>query len=132
VLRRAVIQHMKTSVPSLGGQVYQAFLAPANITPPYSTVKVAGTRGSPAISYAGFQPVEVRIYDPQESFVSLDALEQEVINVLHGVEVEDQIDGEKYYLQWTGNGPDYVDEDRNLICRLIYFGAAVIYEPGGG
>ena len=133
MLRRAVIKHLMNVIPSLGGRVYQAFLAPPNAERPYATVKISAPRGSPSISYAGDQPVEVRIYDEPASFIVLDNIETAVIDALHGVDIADLDTGEKYHLRWRPDGGiDYDDEERKLICRLIFFEAALLIEPGGG
>lgn len=133
MLRRAVIEHLKANAAGLGGRIYQAFLAPAKPGKSYATVKLATSRGSPGISYAGDQPVEVRIYDDQVNFVSMDGLEAEVIEALHGIDIVDQVDGGKYCLQWDPSGStDFVDEEKQLIGRLVTFEAALLFEPGGG
>jgi len=129
MLRRAVIQHLKANVPSFGGQVYQGFLAPHNVQPPYATVKTPTGRGSPMISYAGTQPIEVRIYNDQSSFVGLELLERAVIEALNGQEIVDQDDGEHYFLEWVPGGGDFVDEEKKLIGRLVMFEAALLFEP---
>lgn len=130
MLRRAVIQKLKTSVPALGGRVYQAFLAPANVKPPYATVKLATPRGSPNISYAGTQPVEVYLYGSRDSFVSLDILELAVTVALHGVEIEDGQTQEKYYLNWVSGSGDFVDTEKKLIGRMVKFHTALLMEGG--
>lgn len=128
MLRRAVIQHIKVSVSELNGRVYQAFLAPPNIEKPYSTVKIPTARGSGIITYAGTQPVEVRVYDKQNSFISLDELERNIIASLNGAEITDQNDGEKYCLTWAPGGGDFIDDEKKLIGRLILFEAAALFE----
>lgn len=128
MLRRAVIQRLRSHVAALGDRVYQAFLAPANADRPYATVKLPTQRGSPAITFAGTQPVEVRIYDDRASFVGLDELERAVIAALHGAEAEDA--GEVYRLDWVPGGGDFVDEEHDLIGRLVVFEAAALQERG--
>jgi hypothetical protein len=128
MLRRAVIQKLRDSVSALNSRVYQAFLAPANGSRPYATVKIPAARGSINIGFAGAQPVEVRVYDDQTSFIDLDSLEQAIRTALHGKEINDQ--NEKYYLQWVPAGGDFVDEEYNLIGRLVMFEAALLYERG--
>lgn len=133
MLRKAVINHLIANATGLGGRVYQAFLAPSGVVKPYATVKLATSRGSPGISYAGDQPVEVRIYDDQASFVPMDELEIEVIKALNGIDIVDPDGGERYCLQWDPNGgTDFVDEEKKLIGRLITFEGALLFEPGGG
>ena len=130
VLRRAVIQQLKAQVPGLGGRVYQAFLAPAGTPRPYATVKLPGIRGSPVISYAGAQQVEVRIYGERDSFTTLDQLEADVIGALHGIEVLDATDGSRHQVDWLPGGGDFPDDDKGLIGRLVTLEAAVIFERG--
>jgi len=133
MLRRAVIERLRGQVSTLGGRAYQAFVAPPNAAKPYVTVKVPGARGSAAITYAGTQPVEVRLYDDPASFVALDALEAAVITALHGVEVEDSHEASpgRYRLDWVPGGGDFVDEELSLIGRLVTFEAAILNERGG-
>lgn len=130
MLRRAIIQHLKAQVPGLGGRVYQAFLAPPGTTRPFATVKLPGIRGSPAISYAGAQQVEVRIYGDRDSFTALDPLEADVIGALHGIEVQDATDGSLHQLDWVPVGGDFTDDDKGLIGCLVTFEAAVVFERG--
>lgn len=126
MLRRAVIQKIKTGVPDLKNRVYQAFLAPPNVKLPYATVKLATPRGSTNISFAGTQPVEVYLYNSQDSFIFLDALELAVTAVLHGIEIEDSQTQEKYYLNWATGSGDFVDTEKSLIGRMVTFNAALI------
>ncbi|WP_298272226.1 hypothetical protein [Geobacter sp.] len=130
MLRRAVIQHLKVQVPALGGRVYQAFLAPPGTTRPYATVKLPGIRGSPAISYAGAQQVEIRIYGDRDTFTALDQIEADVIGALHGIEVLDATDGSQHQVDWLPGGGDFPDDDKGLIGRLVMFEAAVLFERG--
>lgn len=132
MLRRAVIQRLRAQVSTLGGRAYQAFVAPANAAKPYVTVKVPAARASAAISYAGTQPVEVRLYDEPASFIALDDLEAAVVAALHGVEVEDSHETPpgRYRLDWVPGGGDFADEELSLIGRLVVFEAAILNERG--
>lgn len=130
VLRTAIIQHLKAQVPGLGGRVFQAFLAPPATSRPYATVKLPGIRGSPAISYAGAQQVEVRIYGDRDTFTALDQMEADVIGALHGIEVADATDGSHHQVDWVPGGGDFPDDDKGLIGRLVTFEAAVLFERG--
>ena len=123
-----MIQHLRDQVAALGGRVYQAFLAPPDVARPYATVKLVTQRGSPSISFAATQPVEVRIYADRASFVELDTLEQAVIGALHGAEIQDA--GETYRLDWVPGGGDFVDDEHDLIGRLVMFEAAALNERG--
>ncbi len=128
MLRRAVIQHLKGAAPSLGGRVFQAFLAPANTPRPYATVKLADGGASPRISFAGAHLIEVRICDDYTSdFISLDAITDEVVRALHGKTVEDAETGEKYEVFWIPGMVDYAEADRKIIGRLVRFQAAAIF-----
>lgn len=128
MLRRAVIQQLRAQAPSLGGRVYQAFLAPVDAGRPYATVKIPASSGSPFITYAGTQPVEVRVYADPASFVALDQVEAEIIAALHGVDVVDGIDGERYEIAWVPGGGDFRQDEPDLIGRLVMFNAALLQE----
>lgn len=130
MLRRAVISRIKDQVPALGGRVFQAFLAPASAARPYATVKLPGAIGSPDISYAGTQPVEVRIYTDPTSFTDLDTVEASVIGCLHGAEIQDAAEDPpgRYRLDWLPGGGEFHDEERHLIGRLVMFETAVLNE----
>jgi len=131
MLRRAVIQHLRQQVPALGGRVYQAFLAPANTPRPYATVKLMDGGASLRISFAGEHLIEVRLYeDMAGSFVTLDVLAGQVIAALNGRTITDSASGEKYDLYWVPGMNDFVEEDRQLIGRLIRFRAAALFERG--
>lgn len=130
MLRRAVIKKLMDSVQELNGQAYEAFLAGPSTPKPYATVKLSSSRGAGAISYAGAQPVEVRIYNAQGTFKSLDGLESSIISSLNGAEITDQVDNEKYCLEWVPGGGDFADEEKRLIGRLIVFEAAALAAPG--
>jgi len=134
MLRRAVIERLRNQVPELGARVYQAFLAPVDVGRPYATVKVPTARGSPAITYAGTQPVEVRLYDDRSSYIGLDELEGAVIAALHGAEISDTHEDPpgRYVVQWVPGGGDFVDDERDLIGRLVMFEAAALHEKRGG
>ncbi len=131
MLRRAVINHIMDNVSTLSGRVYQAFLAPSNTRKPYATVKVGPVQGSPGLNYGGTLSIEVRIYNDQDSFLSLDAYEKGIVAALHGREITDNNGGSRYFLQWLSSPGDFVDEEKKLIGRLVVFGAAVLLEPGG-
>ncbi len=107
-------------MPSVGGRVFQAFLAPATTSPPFITVKLATRIGE----RLGLQPVEIYIYAAQASFVELDVLEQEVIRVLYQRELADAETGLRYILCYANSAGDAVDEERKLINRVITFTAA--------
>ncbi len=107
-------------MPSVGGRAFQAFLAPATTSPPFITVKLATRIGG----RRGLQPVEIYIYAAQTSFVELDALEQEVIRVLHQRELVDTETGLRYILCYAPGAGDAVDVERKLINRVITFTAA--------
>lgn len=132
MLRRAVVNHLRTQVPDLGGRVYQAFTAPAGAQTPYATVKLPGARGSAAITWAGTQTVEVRLLTKSQSFVGLDAMEAAVIQALHGPELTDTAENPptSYSLTWVPGGGDFVEEDRQQIGRLVTFEAVVLFERG--
>lgn len=131
MLRRAVIQHLKGAAPSLGGRVYQAFLAPANTPRPYATVKLMDGGASTRISFAGDHLVEVRLYEATSgSFLTLDTLARSVIAALHGKTVKDLETGEEYDLYWVPGINDFVEEDRQLIGRLVRFRATALFERG--
>ena len=127
MLRRSVVQKLD-AVPGLTGGAHQAFLAPPDADKPYASVKLPASRGSGVISYAGTQSVEVRIYLPEESFITLDQLEAEIILTLNGVLLTDQVDGGKYELQWVPGGGDFTDEEKSLIGRLIIFETGIVNE----
>jgi len=131
MLRRAVIMRLKSAAAGLGGRVYEAFLAGPEVARPYATVKLATQVGSGSISYAGTQPVEVRVYHDQGSFKELDALEAEVVAALNGATMADDADGGRYELSWSPAGADFTDPERRLIGRLLTFEAALVAEPGG-
>ncbi len=127
-MRRAVIHHLKANISVLGG-VYQAFLAPGTVRKPYVTVKIPTCRGSPSISYAGTQPIEIRIYDDLSSFIGLDTIEGSIVDALHGREIADKHTGHMFEITWVPGGGDFVDEEKNLIGRLVMFEAALLFEP---
>lgn len=132
MLRRAVVNHLRSEVPDLRGRVYQAFTAPATAQTPYATVKLPGGRGSAEITWAGTQTVEVRLLTKSQSFVELDSLESEVIQALNGVEIMDTADNPPtaYRLIWVPGGGDFPEEDRQQIGRLVTFEVAVLFERG--
>ncbi len=122
-MRTAIINQLKDQVAGLGGRVYQAFLAPANVQKPYATVKMAGERGDLRIPWATHPAVEVRLYNEKNSFIPLDALEKECITALNGVSLNG-----KHQLRWVPGGTDFEDIQLGLIGRLINFRATVINE----
>lgn len=131
-LRRAVIQQLKTHVFPLNGNAFQAYLAPVGVVPPYATVKMAGTRGTPELNFAGDQIIEVRLYRSQDCYATLDALKQMAVVALNGVVITDAPTGERYHVRWTPFGAgDFADEERRLIGCLVTFEAVVIHERGG-
>ncbi|MBT9156914.1 MAG: hypothetical protein DDT37_01905 [Firmicutes bacterium] len=119
-LRRSVIVLLRGAVPTVGGRVFQAFLAPASTLSPYITVKMAARLGDTL----GQQPVECYLYATQTSFVTLDILEQEVIRALHQREFVDAETGLRYILRYASSAGDAVDEERRLINRVVTFSAA--------
>lgn len=128
-LRRAVIERIKAALPSVGGRVYQAFLAPVDAAAPYYvTVKVGDERGDVNIPWIGFPAVEVRLYSKPLSFISLDELEGQVIQVLQGVPITDPQTGKVYQLRWLPGFGDFNDPQQNLIGKLVRFQAVRIVE----
>ena len=130
MLRQAVLDTLMSRVPILGGRVYEAWVAPDKAGGlPYATIKLPGIRGSTAISFAGSQPVEVRLYNDRSSFIPLDMAERAVIEVLTRGPVADGPD--QFSLQWVPGGGDFEDDEFNLIGRLVMFEAAVVIGKGG-
>lgn len=130
-LRRAVVSQLKNHISALEGRVYQAYLTPANVKPPYCTVKLAGIRGSVNLPYAADQGIEVRLYNDQTCFIPLDALEQQTLVALNGIVITDDDTGLRYWIKWVPFGStDYIDEEHKLIARLVFFETAVIHERG--
>jgi len=127
-LRRAAIERIKAALPSVGGRVYQAFLAPVDAVAPYVTVKVGDERGDVNIPWIGFPAVEVRLYGKPLSFVSLDELEGQVIQALQGVPIADPQTGRVYQLRWLPGFGDFNDPQKNLIGKLVRFQAVRIME----
>ncbi len=119
-LRRAVVTNLRTNVTSVGGRVFQAFLAPAATPSPYITVKMTTGIGG----RFGLQPVEVYIYAAQTSFVALDMLKQEVIRALDQRELVDVETALRYILDYAGSAGDAVNEERKLISQVLTFTSA--------
>jgi len=131
VLRRAIIQHLRNEVSTLGGRVYQAFLAPVNTPRPFATVKLMDGGRSGRISYAGDYLIEVRLYeDITGSFLTLDDLARSVIAALNGRVVIDSVSGEQYDVYLVPGMFDFVEDDRQLIGLLVRFQGAAIFERG--
>lgn len=127
-LRRAIIHQLRVQVPALGGRVYQAFLAPTGFQTPYATVKFAGEQSAVNIGFAGSRTIEVYLYRSLDSFVALDALQQEVIRILNGTTVTDVESGLQFILRWTGSAGDVIDEERKLVGVVVSFNAPTMYE----
>ena len=134
MLRNAVNHRLGDQVGGLGGRVYEAFLAPSDAVKPYATVKLPGGAGSAEIGYAGTTAVEVRLYLDPTTFRDLDVLAQEVLAALNGQLIADPDDGQVYHLLYQPGGGDFVDDQKNLIGRLLLFETAAVFEPttGGG
>ncbi|MGV8164645.1 MAG: hypothetical protein ACLKAK_07295 [Alkaliphilus sp.] len=127
-LRRAVIAQLKNHVTAIGGRVYQAYLAPADVQTPYATVKMAGVRGDVTLLYAGDQSIEVYVYRDHDCFVSLDALKQLAVLALNGSVLVTE-SGERHHIRWVPFGQgDFVDEERKLIGCVESFETTVIHE----
>ena len=127
MLRRAVVQKLKTLTALKGA--YQAFLAPADASKPYATVKLSDLIGDPGIKYAGAQQVEVRIYDVLDSFIALDTIEGAIVAALNGRNITDSVTGHEFHMEYSPGGGDFVDEEKELIGRLVRFEAALVREP---
>jgi len=131
VLRRAIIQHLRNEVSTLGGRVYQAFLAPSSVQKPFATVKLVDGGTSARISFAGNHLIEVRLYeDITGSFLTLDDLARSVIAALNGRVVIDSVSGEQYDVYLVPGMFDFVEDDRQLIGLLVRFQGAAIFERG--
>lgn len=127
-LRRAIVQQLRNQVPALGGRVFQAYLAPANIATPYATVKFATERQAANIGFAGTQTIEVYLYRGLDSYSGLDALRQDVVKALNGVVITDTESGARFSIRWAGSVGDVVDEERKLIGAVVSFDAATIHD----
>lgn len=124
MLRQAVIRHLAAQVPSLGGRVYEAYLAPTGTLRPYATVKLAGGVG---LGPTGTADVEVRLYGDRGTFGALDAAEAEVRAALAWREVADPETGVVYAIEPAGAGLDFDQPEDQLIGRLLRFAAAVVW-----
>lgn len=130
-VRRAIISQLKKDVPALKGQVYQAYLVPSDIVPPYATIKLGPVRGSVNLPYAADQSIEVRFYGKKNSFINLELLETYANMTLNGVVLTDDETGSKYWLKWVPfNSIEYVEEGKDLIVRMVTYETAVIHERG--
>jgi hypothetical protein len=127
-LRRAVVAQLKTSIPALGGRVYQAFLAPVGVQAPYATVKFATERQAANITFAGSQAIEVYLYRALDSYVNLDALRQDVVKFLNGVVIVDAETNARFVIRWVGGAGDVIDPERKLIGAVVNFEAAMLHE----
>ncbi|PZN07685.1 MAG: hypothetical protein DIU76_04095 [Bacillota bacterium] len=129
-----MVDHLRRSVPSLEGRVYQAFLVDAFKEPrPYATVKVVPGTASTRISYAGHDEIEVRVYGDATDWTELDAVVEEVILALNGRDVEDPETGQRYEVAWIPGVNDFTEAGRPgepLLARLVRFRAASLYERG--
>jgi len=129
MLRRAVVNFLKENVSEVGGRVYQAYLAPKQVKRPYLAVRMGEVIESGAVSFGGTAQIEVFVYDDiGGSFLTVDRICDKVINALHGAYVTDQEDGKTYYIEWNPSTNDIIEEDRNLIGRLLRFRTAILRE----
>lgn len=123
MLRQAVIRHLIAQVPSLGGRVYEAYLAPAGALRPYATVKLAGEIGDGRL---GAVDIEVRLYADRGTFGALDAVEAEVRAALAWREIRDAATGAVYAIEPAASGGDFEQPEDQLIGRLLRFWAAAV------
>ncbi len=83
-MRTAIVTQINT-IAELTGRVYQAFLAPDDLTTPYATVKMTEELQANENFLGSSKSFQVFIYSGPDDFVDLDVLEIKVRNKLDHV-----------------------------------------------
>jgi len=121
-MRAAIITQIAT-LPEFGSRVYQAYLAPDDLTDPFCTVKMTGE--TPAIEnmIGSVADVQVFIYTKPNDFVDIDDLAIKVRNKLDHVDLTYDVGPPVAKLRtiFVQTVDDIYDPDRDLISKRVDF-----------
>ncbi len=114
-MRTAIVEQINT-IAELAGRVYQAFLAPDDLTTPYATVKMLEELPVSENFLGSNKGFQVFIYSGPDDFVDLDVLEIKVRNKLDHVFLTYSVGPPVKKLQtlYVQTIQDQRDDDRDL------------------
>lgn len=125
-LRQSLIQHLKTNVPLVKGEVYQPHMAGPGRKLPYLVLKMAGDADDTSHRNAYVKVIEVWPYCNPDNYVEVDAITTQVINALRQ---DINAPAGVVQLYYRGTGSDYYDPDLKQITNgPISFDLAYIKE----
>ena len=121
-MRAAIIKQIAT-IADFGNRVYQAFLAPDDLTDPFCTVKMTGETPAVENQLGGVADVQVFIYTKPNDFVDIDELEIKVRNKLDHVDLTYAAGPPVAKLRtlFVQTVDDIYDPDRDLISKRVDF-----------
>ena len=121
-MRAAIIVQIKTIV-AFGDRVYQAYLAPDDLTKPFCTVKMVGETPAVENQLGGVSDVQVFIYTTPNDFVDIDDLAIQVRNKLDHVDLTYDTGPPVAKLRtlFVQTVDDVYDPDRDLISKRVDF-----------
>lgn len=120
-MRAAIINELK-EISGFGNRVFQPFLAPSGTATPYCVVKMGEELPDVANKAGSHQHFEVYIYGSVSSFVNLDALVLEVKQKLDKITLTTGDSPARYfYPEFDRQLADYIDSERNLLMKTLYF-----------
>ena len=85
-MREAIVTQLKT-ISDFSNRVYQAYIPITTVETPYCTVKLSGEYPATGNRKGSNIDLQIFIYSEPNSFSGLDALEMDVRQALHNVEL---------------------------------------------
>ncbi len=121
-MRAAIIKQIAT-IADFGNRVYQAFLAPDDLTDPFCTVKMVGETPVIENQLGSVADVQVFIYTKPNDYVNIDKLAIKVRNKLDHVDLTYSTGPPVAKLRtlFVQTVDDIYDPDRDLISKRVDF-----------
>ncbi len=121
-MRAAIITQIAT-IATFGNRVYQAFVAPDDLTTPFCTVKMTGETPAIENQLGSVADVQVFIYTSPNDFVNIDDLAIEVRNKLDHADLTYNAGPPVAKLRtlFVQTVDDIYDPDRDLISKRVDF-----------
>lgn len=118
-MRAAVFQHLKHNCESIKAWK-QPYVANRDTPKPYGVI-VFDTQTPDAFNRRGaFQAFTVWVYDNTGSYLALDAAINEIKNLLNEAKLT-TAKGERFIVEWTGDGKDFFDDELDALAKFSEF-----------
>lgn len=120
-MREAIVTELKT-ISDFSNRVYQAYIPITTVETPYCTVKLSGEYPAVGNRKGSNIDLQIFIYSEPNSFSGLDALEMDVRQALHNVELyTDDSPSRHFTCIYNMTQPDFFNDITGLFMKRVDF-----------